>query len=830
MKISGGIILTILTLSGYAQAGDVKFNPRMLGLDEEQVSVTDLDYFSAKDGVAPGEYVVDIYINHDYYNTRKLRFIPEGKSIRPEFSVTMLQEMGISLPSDVKQETDVHLPKGLEHYIPAAQTKFNAKKSRLDISIPQTSINSGARGQISPELWDNGINALLLNYRYSGSQSTDTNDNSKSSNNFLGIHSGFNFDAWRLRYDGTLTQNSGDDDEGTHWDSIDTYLQRSFTFLQGSQLTMGRYATSGDLFSSIQFTGAQLSSDDDMLPDSMQNFAPRITGVASSTSRITVRQNGNVVYQTTVSAGPYAIKDLYSIGAGDLQVTVEDSNGSKTRYTVPFNTLPLLQRQGRYKYALTAGEYHSSNSNTDDPTFVQGTLLAGLPLDTTLYGGLQYSNNYTSYLLGAGRNFGVIGAVSVDSAYSRAQFNGRTETGYKTREQLTKSFDTTDTSLQTTLTQYSRNYNAFSDRQDYYSDDGSDMDIYNRDHNKRHDYSVSVSQTSADWGSLSLSGYIRDYYDTEGKEKNWQVSYGNDFAGVSYTLAYSNTNNPGAKEHDKRVSMNLSVPLDRFLNQNHMWLNYSMNTTKHGSTIQQAGISGTTLEDNSLNYAVSQGYTTGNESEGASGNASLNYKGQYAEASLGYSYDPDSRQVNYSLQGGALLHSHGLTLSQPMNGTVALVAAPGATNVTVGNNTGVKTDWRGYTVVPYLQSFRRNRVYLDPKTLGDDVDIERSTDFVIPTKGAVVLAKFSTHVGRRMLVTLHDKANKPLPFGTIAAAKTEDATSTGIVDETGTVYMTGMPDKGHITLKWGAKNACSADYKLKVASDSDVSQLTLICE
>ncbi|WP_330986065.1 MULTISPECIES: fimbria/pilus outer membrane usher protein [Enterobacterales] len=823
-------------------ANEIKFNPRMLGLSGEDAKGVDLDYFSRQNGQAPGIYSVDVYLNQNYVDTRRVNFIADKKNdVRPEFSAAQLKEMGVLLPASVPMaDENAPLPQGLETYIPSATTHFSVSTLRLDISVPQVNMTDAPRGSMSSALWDNGITAALLNYSYSGSRTKDLNGGGDSENDFLSIHSGLNIQAWRLRYDGNLTHSSGgnsgdnsdaNDSSGTHWDSLNTYLQRSYSFWQGEALTLGQFTTPSDVFDGIQFSGVQLASDDDMLPDSMQNFAPRISGIARSTSLLTIKQNGNTVYQTTVAPGPYAIKDLYSLGrSGDLQVTLRESNGQITQYVVPFNSLPVLQREGRYKFGLTAGKYRSGNNDTETPDFFQGTLSAGLPADFTLYGGTQYADNYTSWSLGVGRNFGVIGALSVDTTHARAEFDTSTQSGYKTREQYQKTFDITDTTLQASLSQYTEDYFTFSDRQDYYSDSGTDSDIFNRSYNKKREINASLTQNTQAWGAFSLSGYLRDYYDTGGQEKNWQASYNNSIAGVSYTLAYSETDTPGSSDNDRRYSLNLSVPLDRFLNSNHMWLNYSMNSTRHGPTSHLAGVSGTALEDNNLSYNVSQGYISGDDDSGASGLASLDYKGRYGEANIGYSYDPDSRQVNYGLQGGMVAHANGLTLSQPMNDTVALVKAPGADDVRVENNSGVRTDWRGYTIVPYVQPYRKNRIYLDSRTFGDNVDMDRNINYVIPTKGAVVLANFATRVGRRALLTLKDAQGNPLPFGAVASAATDGGSTSGIVDEDGTVYLTGLPDSGKMQVKWSDTNSCSSAYNLPAASNAAVTHLSLVCK
>lgn len=55
-----------------------------------------------------------------------------------------------------------------------------------------------------------------------------------------------------------------------------------------------------------------------------------------------------------------------------------------------------------------------------------------------------------------------------------------------------------------------------------------------------------------------------------------------------------------------------------------------------------------------------------------------------------YSYDNDQKRVNYGMEGGIVAHAHGVTLSQSLGETSALVEAPGANGVTISNQTGVK--------------------------------------------------------------------------------------------------------------------------------------------
>ncbi|MBR7358573.1 fimbria/pilus outer membrane usher protein, partial [Klebsiella pneumoniae] len=81
-----------------------------------------------------------------------------------------------------------------------------------------------------------------------------------------------------------------------------------------------------------------------------------------------------------------------------------EKDGTQQRYTVPYSTVPLLQREGRWKYDLVAGDYRSGNSDQDTPFFTQGTLITGLANGFTLYGGTQLVSRYTAVAVGAGKN------------------------------------------------------------------------------------------------------------------------------------------------------------------------------------------------------------------------------------------------------------------------------------------------------------------------------------------------------------------------------------------------------------------------------------------
>lgn len=144
-----------------------------------------------------------------------------------------------------------------------------------------------------------------------------------------------------------------------------------------------------------------------------------------------------------------------------------------------------------------------------------------------------------------------------------------------------------------------------------------------------------------------------------------------------------------------------------------------------------------------------------------------------------------------------------------------LIKAPGAKGVSIQNQTGAKTDFRGYTVVSNVSPFRKNDVTLDPSSLPDDVELELTSRTVVPTRGAVVRAEYVASVGMRVLMTLTQANGQPVPFGAIANVEGHPGRGY-IVGDAGQVYLTGLESKGNMIVKWGeaTDQMCLVKYSL----------------
>lgn len=97
-----------------------------------------------------------------------------------------------------------------------------------------------------------------------------------------------------------------------------------------------------------------------MLPDSLRGYAPVVRGVAATNARVEIRQNGYVIYSTNVAPGPFEIHDVYPhTNNGDLQVTVNEADGSHKTFSVAYSSVANMLREGIWNFQLTAGKYHT---------------------------------------------------------------------------------------------------------------------------------------------------------------------------------------------------------------------------------------------------------------------------------------------------------------------------------------------------------------------------------------------------------------------------------------------------------------------------------------
>lgn len=817
-KFIANLIQSLLTISSLygvqVCAEEFNFNPDFLKLsDGKNAENIDLSYFSRSGMQAPGEYYVRILLNGETVDSKKLvfKYRPDVSRMVPCLKATDLIKWGISAEALPDKESICDI--SLSALIPGATDTVSFSQMTYNLSVPQKYLRQGGWLRTPEEIWDRGTSALMLNYDYSGSQTTYNNRTMQ--NNYLGLDGSFNALGWRLRSQGNWTRGTDSDSRFT---TLNTYLSRDYAFAQGGVLSIGQINTADTLFDSLPLDGIKAESDDGMLVPSLATFSPVIKGIASSQAVVTVRQNGAIIYQQNVAPGAFELRDINTIGSGDLQVEIKEADGTVRRFNQATGNIPLLQHEGRVRYNVSAGRYRNTDSNGEKPVLFQSSVAWGLPQAFTLYGGVQLSKDYDAVMVGGGHAFQSLGALSVDVTQSSARFNrlrseAGTQNGQSVRVMYAKSLET---GTDITLAGYrygSQGFYSFTDMQNLLSEKGTGSGW--RYQRLRSRAQLSVNQNLYDFGQMSLSGNQDRYWDTDHTNINWMISYNKSFNGVNTSLSFSWLRNQWDDTPDRQLFVNVSVPLSSFLTSGMMSSNTSFNTYDSRTNIQ-TGISGSSA-DSKVSYTVSQGIE--NQGNGASGNASLYYTGTYGTVSGGYGYFREGQQMSYSVRGGVTAHRHGLTLSQPvsMNSANVLVSANGASGVDIKNGAGIGTDIFGYAVVPNLIPYQQNRISLDVSSLGEDTDARNTDKTVIPTRGALVPVRFDVVVGKRALLVLRHRGQL-LPLGSqVTLLGGQGISSTGMVSDGGQVYLSGLPDQGEVRATWSTGEAriqCTAGFSL----------------
>ncbi len=754
----------------------------------------------------PGTYRADIYINDVWASREDIEFRDEqgGENARPCLSSEMLDKLGVDFskfpkPPEVTAGEACRVPSDL---VPGSVATFDQSEQRLDISVPQAYMKRSARGYVDPKNWDHGVTAGFVNYN---ANTFRVNGGGIASNQaYLGLNTGLNVGSWYFGHQSSLSSASG---TGTKWQDIATYVMHDLPGLH-ARVTLGDTFTSGDLLDSVAIRGGVLATDDRMLPESMRGYAPVVRGIANSNAKVTVRQNGVLLYETTVAPGPFQIDDLYPTGyGGDLDVIITESDGSIRTFQMPYAAVPQSLRPGQYRYNVSAGQVRAHNLSSA-PIVVQATLQRGLNNTFTGYVGTTASSGYASALFGVAANTSV-GAIGADITFSATEVPGENRmVGQSARLSYSKLVSATNTNFSLAAYRYSSSgFLSFNDAlyvRDQASHPKSDSSPIGR---QRHQLQLNVNQSLGRYGSVFASGSVRDYWNSRGRDVQFQVGYSGSISSVGYSLSATRTRNLFGKT-DTQYFAQLSIPLGRGSRMSS--LNTSVSRLGDNTNIQST-LSGSFGTANSIGYSVYGTHSAGaSSSYGASANTALSYAN--VGASVGRTGNRTQSSLNVS--GGIVAHPGGVTFSQSLGDTFAIVRAKGAEGAAVVNAQGVHVNRFGYAVVPYLSPYLNNTIEIDPKGSSLNVQLKTTSARVAPFAGAAVMLNFDTEEGRAFIVKAHRKDGEMLPFG--ASVLDESGTPVGTVGQANRILVRSDKESGVLKVQWGknSNRECMIGYHL----------------
>ncbi|WP_413483150.1 outer membrane usher protein [Morganella psychrotolerans] len=802
------IILVSLLSAGIVRAEEVtEFNTEVLDLNER--GQIDLSQFSQAGYVMPGVYTLGLKVNSSTLAERKIRFLapdndPAGSMacISPDMS----EELGLT-SSAKKRLTWWHNGECVDPAsLPGMTLRGDFGKGALSINLPQAYLEYTADNWDPPSRWDEGIAGFILDYNLN-TQLTKQREAGKSNRQDLSGNgtAGLNAGAWRLRADWQGRYARTNNETNQQWDWNRFYAYRAIPSLR-AKLSLGEnYLTSG-MFDSFRYTGLSLDTDDMMLPPNLRGYAPEVSGVAKTNARVTVKQQGRVIYETTVAAGPFQIRDLSNALSGKLDVEVTEQDGSVQTFQVDAASVPYLTRPGLVRYKVALGKPSEYDHRVKGPEFISSEFSWGVSNGWSVYGGGLLAGKYTSLSAGIGRDLLMLGALSADITQSRASLpQGETKKGGSYRLSYSKRFDTTNS--QVTFAGY-----RFSER------DFMTMSQYLRARyhntaaagNGKEMYTMTFNQALS---SLNTNVYLnfnhQTYWDRPASD-NWNISTSHYFdigqvKNVSLNLsAYRNRHENG---RDDGMYVGLSLPWGESGS-----IGYSGQFSK-GQNSHSADYSDR-INDRS-NYRVTAGMSSDHRTIG---NGYLNYRGDNAEVTATAGFEGDRySSAGLSVRGGFTATPEGAALhrSGVMGGTRMLVDTGGVADIPVrGGGTETTTNYFGKAVVSDVSNYYRSSVNVDLNKLGENAEATRSVVQGTLTEGAIGFRRFGIVSGQKAMAVLSLNGSDVPPFG--AVVQNKDHAQTGMVSEDGMVWLSGINPGEKMQVLWSGETQCEISFPQEI--------------
>ena len=794
------LILTALCASAHGAelpAEDIaEFEPNFF--NGSAITQADLSRFSRPNAIMPGIYRTELRVNGERQRTEEVRFVQaaDGVTTHPCLSDSLLRSIGLSAdlaPAGEPGVAQADACKAVETRHAGLKASFDVADQSLDITIPQGYLERRPRGYVDPALWDYGVNAGMLGYRFNSYASQSNGYNNRTS--YLALDAGLNIGKWRLRQSSSLSFGTA----GSHYSAIRAYAQRDVPSLN-SQLALGDTYTDGRQMDSFRIRGISLSSDERMSPSSQGGYAPTVQGVAETNARVVISQRGTQLYQMTVAPGPFVIDDLYATGyGGDLLVEIHEADGRVRSFTVPFSATPNILREGQSRYSVTTGQFNEEQSG-DKPWVTQATYARGLTNMMTGYMGAAFANGYSALQLGTAYNTR-IGAVSFDVTGARATLSDQGKrSGHSVQLRYSKNFAKQGTTFALGAYRYStQGFLGLADTMRLRDaiEAGYGMDTFDRIRSR---FDVTLNQSIGPrGGAIYANASAQSYWNARRDTKSFSLGYSNSIGPLTLGLNAQRSmvaSLDGHSSRDTTYQLSVSMPLGKEVRAPVM--SASIGHADARGTDGRLGINGTLGEDGLLRYGASASVANGN---GSQLNGSLDYRAPSAELSIGASRGSGYHTASVGASGGIVVHPKGVTFAQSLGDTIAVVEAQGAQGARISNATGVKIGKGGFAVVPYLSPYVKNAVNLNPVGASLDVEFGETSQSVVPTLGSVLLLDYASKAGTATLIEATDSNGAPLPFG--ADVMNTDGTLVGAVGQASMIFLNRADGDSEYVVRWG---------------------------
>ncbi|WP_085685882.1 MULTISPECIES: fimbria/pilus outer membrane usher protein [unclassified Pseudomonas] len=699
----------------------VQFNQEVIksrGLDPHLA-----EYFSMAPRFREGVQAVTLSVNGVPKGRLQVTFNTEGELC---FTPSLLERGGIRIPDHAESVTEPGCELFVQRFAHAV-VQADPSREHVALLVPtdallpdsparRSFVNGGTAGLFN-------YDALLLGSHYAGQSSQYRS---------LNTEIGLNAADWALRSRQAYSELAG---QG-RVEHLYAYASHTSERYQAN-LQLGQLNMVSPLFSGEAFNGFQVQPELALIELDEDSSGARVEGIAYSSARIEVTQNGALIYTTVVPSGPFTLAGLPLLSQNvDLEVTVHEEDGQQRRFIVPATQLRSVMPGRTPGYGLAAGRVRRyAGDERYAPSFAAASRDWRLGPRWQATGGAMLGTGYQSLGWAMQRTLGdrlVFGGRQVISRTHDQALSG-TQLQWTANGLLGEGL-----SAGLAMTQQTQDFRTLSDTTWDRKNDQPFVRVRNQ-------MTASLSASSSTLGGFSTSYSRFSMFDGTATSRV-AFAWSQNIRRANLTLTLER-DVAGEADDARGTAVYLSVGIPLGPRQT---LRSDVRNDQVGGT--RSGLRFNEQLSDTLAYSIG----AERPDDGSAGfNGRVNLLPRYSQVDMGYSRSGAGNQ-NYDigLRGGALVHGDGVTLSPyPLRETFALLKAGDSAGVKLNTPRGpVWTDHSGHAVAASLPAYSKGRVELDTASLGRNVDVHNAFKEVEAGRGAVAHLAFEMVTARRVLL------------------------------------------------------------------------------
>ena len=749
----------------------------------EQNKQLDISKFQDSSYIEDGEYIWQAIVNEENKGEYlfELKFNQEKDDSDLCLYPNTIKKLGIYLETKAKlNDTECVF---IQTISPFLEYDIQLEEQQVKFTIPDALI---LKYQNSKELSDLSTTALFTNYTYNYNRSQQKETRLVNEQHFLGLQSGLNMLGWALHYQSVYTIQN----DVANYSSNQVTLYRDINnLISNSRLSLGHVSLDG--INSVPLMGLVIETEPLMRPEGERYYAPLIEQIANSHALVKVLQNGRVVYEKSVTPGPFTIDNLRGLNQqGDLTLEIYEADNSVRRYIIPYAMQLDLLRQKQFNYSIAVGDYLAQNRTTGKQVF-QGNFEYGLLNNMSISSGFSIADAYKSINLGNIYN-NKFGGFATNIDYAKSEILN--ENGYK----LQLNYQTQNLINGLALSLSTAYYSPFFPTLNSHLSTENLSFEEKISQNMKQDVQVNLSQVFPNkMGSLSFSTLVRTYWNKDDQYKQAKLSYSNSWGKLQYSLQY-NYSQSDKSETEQTVFLNLSLPLGKGQIAANIQQQENTQKTLDANMQYSQSFGGT----NKWSYALGTNYKQDDIKLTQNYSGSLNYNGDKNKISSAISHSEQSQQLSVSMIGGLVAHRYGITLSNILSDSFAIGHIDIENGQANNKNLGQGFDRWGNIIYSNVSPYEMNQRSFQPKDLPLNINMHVNDYEFKPSRYSSSMLVYKGKRRENVVLIIENSLKNNIPLG--ATVETENGDVFGIAGQSNQIFLENIKlVKNGTVIRWG---------------------------